>query len=174
MNRPRDPEGYVQSNYIGPLNPCKGPNDLETARCWFRQEERRRPQFKQKLQDLEHAGGDVILEQIKKEIRDALQPNNYGVNAEEVFADLFLPNRVPLTGYKKMLWLVGSKDNGHWNTVQEKALELKTANEFRKRNPQTPIRVTLFDLPITHYAHIEKPRQLAGGLVAGLKWLVER
>ena len=37
----------------------------------------------------------------------------------------------------------------------------------------TPIRVLLFDLPMTHYGHIEKPRQLAGGLVAALTWLTQ-
>ena len=30
-----------------------------------------------------------------------------------------------------------------------------------------------FDVPITHYGHIERPKQLAGGLVAALQWLVE-
>lgn len=52
--------------------------------------------------------------------------------------------------------------------------EARIAKEFRKRNPDIPIRVAVFDLPITHYGHIEKPRQLAGGFVAALKWLVER
>ena len=45
------------------------------------------------------------------------------------------------------------------------------ANEFREANPDVPIRVLLFDVPMTHYGHIEQPRQLAGGLVAGLRWL---
>jgi len=29
----------------------------------------------------------------------------------------------------------------------------------------------VFDVPMTHYGHIEKPRELAGGLVAALRWL---
>jgi len=31
----------------------------------------------------------------------------------------------------------------------------------------------LFDVPITHYAQIERLRELAGALVAGLRWLAK-
>ena len=34
-------------------------------------------------------------------------------------------------------------------------------------------RVLAFDVPMTHYGHVEKPRQLAGGLVAALTWLTQ-
>jgi hypothetical protein len=33
--------------------------------------------------------------------------------------------------------------------------------------------VALFDAPITHYGHIERPKEVAGGMVAALKWLME-
>ena len=175
--RPRKPEGdegYVQSRYIGPLNPCKGANDAEVAKCWFRQEERRRPQFKQVLQDAEHQGADALLDRFKKEIREVLAGNGFGVKPEEVIADLFTTNRAPLTGYKKMLWLAARLDHGHWNFKDPaKAGDLRVANEFRKRNPQAPIRVAVFDVPMTHYGHIERPKQVAAGLVAGLQWLAE-
>ena len=172
---PDGEEGYVQSRYIGPLNPCKGGSEVEVARCWFRQEERRRPQFKQVLQDAEHNGADEVRERYQKEIRETLAGNTLGAKPEEVLADLFITNRAPLTGYRKMLWLVGRLDNGHWNYKNpEKASELLVANEFRKRNPQIPIRVAVFDVPVTHYAHIEQPKQLAGGMLAGLQWLLER
>ena len=77
-----------------------------------------------------------------------------------------------LTGYRKMLWTVGKLD-GHASMRNGIPSEARTANEFRKHNPDIPIRVALFDLPITHYAHIERPRELAGALVAGLRWLVK-
>ncbi|OFV98528.1 MAG: hypothetical protein A3H28_09200 [Acidobacteria bacterium RIFCSPLOWO2_02_FULL_61_28] len=175
--RARTPDGedsYVQSRYIGPLNPCKGANELEVAKCWFRQEERRRPQFKQVFQDAEHQGADALLDRYKKEVREALIGNAFGVKPEEVIADLFITNRAPLTGYKRMLWLVARLDNGHWNYRNpQRAAEVQVANEFRKLNPQAAIRVAAFDAPMTHYGHIERPKQLAGGLVAALRWLVE-
>ena len=175
--RARTPDGedsYIQSRYIGPLNPCKGANELEVAKCWFRQEERRRPQFKQVFQDAEHQGADALLDRYKKEVREALIGNAFGVKPEEVIADLFITNRAPLTGYKRMLWLVARLDNGHWNYRNpERAAEVQVANEFRKLNPQAAIRVAAFDAPMTHYGHIERPKQLAGGLVAALRWLVE-
>jgi hypothetical protein len=164
-------EYAFESVYIGPLNPCKGKDKLEVALCWFRQEERRRPQFKQKLQDLEHSGADLLLEQTSVEIRLALKASGSTIAAEQVVADLFSTNRVPLTGYRKMLWMVGKLD-GHGRIEEGIPSEARIANEFRKHNPQAQIRTALFDLPITHYGHIERPRQLAGAFVAGLKWLV--
>ncbi len=168
-------ETYVKSKYIGPLNPCKGSDAAEVARCWFRQEERRRPQFKQELQDAEHtAGVDAARDSIEKGIRAALADNEYGVKPDEVVADLFSTNNSPVTGYKKMLWMAGRLDNGHWNDKDpDRAGDLRVANQFRKLNPQATIRVAFFDLPMTHYGHIEKPRQLAGAMVAALKWLVQ-
>ena len=77
----------------------------------------------------------------------------------------------PLTGYRKMIWTTAQLDTGHWNADPAQARELLIADEFRMHNPDIPIRVLLFDVPMTHYGHIEKPRQLAGGLVAALRWL---
>ena len=186
--RTRTAEAYaLDGAYIGPLNPCLdtrtagtfGPDGrpvdadkLKVARCWFKQEERRRPQFKQKLQDLEHGGADELREQTSKEIRDALRGSSVEASADEVIADLFLPSRTGVTGYRKMLWTVGKLD-GHASMRNGIPSEARTANEFRKHNPDIPIRVALFDVPITHYGHIERPRELAGALVAGLAWLVK-
>ncbi len=172
--RARSPGEYAyESVYIGPLNPCKGKDKLEVATCWFRQEERRRPVFKQKLQDVEHSGADVLLEQTAIEIRAALRTNNSSLNAQEVISDLFMTNRAPMTGYKKMIWLVGKLD-GHARIENGIPSEAEIANEFRKRNPGVPIRVALFDLPITHYAHVERPKQLASAMITALKWLQEK
>ncbi len=73
-----------------------------------------------------------------------------------------------------MIWTTARLDTGHWNAEIEKASALLIANEFRNKNPSAPIRVMLYDLQMTHYGHIEKPRQLAGGIVTALKWLYEK
>ena len=91
---------------------------------------------------------------------------------ECMLADLFSTSNVPLTGYKKMLWLVGKLD-GHGRIRDGIPGDARIANQFREHNPQTPIRVGLFDTPMTHYGYMEMPKQLAAGMVAGLKWLVE-
>ena len=171
--RPRSPEGYVRSRYVGPLNPVGGGSELEVARRWHELEGTRRPQFKQVLQDLEHQGAVELRERAAKEIRQALDGNKLGVNPEEVIPDLFTTVRAPVAGYHKMIWTVAEKDNGHWNSDPEKALEFRLAKAFRRQNPDIPIRVMLFDLPMTHFGHIEKARQLAGGLLAAMRWLVE-
>ena len=91
-----------------------------------------------------------------------------------MIADLFSTTRSTVHGYNKMIWTVGALDDGHWDKNPSEARELQVADEFRKANPGIPIRVLLFDVPMTHYGHIEKPRQLAGGLIAALRWLSER
>ena len=96
-----------------------------------------------------------------------------GVDAEEVIRDLFTTMRAPLTGWRRMIWTVARLDDGHWDKDATKARELQVADEFRRHNPGVPVRVLLFDVPMTHYGHIERPRQLAGGLVAALTWLVQ-
>jgi len=42
---------------------------------------------------------------------------------------------------------------------------------FRENNPEAAIRVQLFDLPITHYGHIERPREVAAGLLGAAYWV---
>jgi hypothetical protein len=183
--RIRSAEEYAfDSDYIGPLNPCLDqkndkrdqegrPDDkLQVATCWFKREERRRPGFKQKLQDLEHGGAVELREQTAKEIRDALRDNALGVKPDEVISDLFITSRAPMTGYRKMLWTVGKLD-GHARIRDGVLSEARVAEQFRKHNPGIPIRTLLFDVPMTHFGHIERPRQLAGALVAGIRWLVE-
>lgn len=61
-----------------------------------------------------------------------------------------------------MIWTTARLDTGHWNTNTEEARELLVANEFRRKNPGAPIRVLLFDLPMTYYGHIEKPDNWRG------------
>ena len=105
--------------------------------------------------------------------RQTLQGNPFGVNSDEVVADLFSTMRSAVTGYQKMIWTTSKLDDGHWDPDLSQARELRVANEFRKNNPDIPVRVLLFDVPMTHFGHVEKPRQLAGGLLAALQWLVQ-
>lgn len=170
--RSRPTEGYTKG-YLGPLNPVWDPNKsrLEVAEHWQGLERRRRPNFKQPLQDIEHNSADNLREHVSAQIKQTIGESGFDVNTDEVLADLFSTMRSSQTGYKKMIWTTTSLDEGHWNPKVEEARELLIANEFRKKNPGVPIRVLLFNVPMTHYGHIEKPRELSGGILAAIKWL---
>jgi hypothetical protein len=170
--RARTPDQYSRG-YLGPLNPFWNPEKSrqEMADQWMGREERRRAQFKQPLQDMEHSSAANLRSQVAAQIRETLDGNTLGVSADEVIGDLFSTMNSPVSGYRKMIWTTARLDTGHWNADLSKARELLIAEEFRELNPDTPIRVLLFDVPMTHYGHIEKPRQLAGGLLAALRWL---
>jgi hypothetical protein len=172
---PRPARTYSSTGYLGPLNPVwdSTMTRLEVATRWMTLENTRRPQFKQTLQNIEHNSADNLRDHVAGQIRQALDGNKLGVKPEEVINDLFTTMRAPVTGYRKMIWTVAASDDGHWGKDPAKARELQVANEFRKANPDAPIRVLLFDLPMTHYGHVERPRQLAGGLVAALTWLTQ-
>src|SRR5437773_3138376 len=86
--RARDPQGYISSNYIGPLNPLKGRTPLDVAKAWFQAEERRRPQFKQTLQDMEHQGFTEHRARLEKEIREVHEGNKFGIKPGDVIRDL--------------------------------------------------------------------------------------
>ena len=171
--RSRDPAGYVASKYVGPLNPMPGTSPLEVARAWFAAESRRRPQFKQVLQDMEHQGMVEHRARLEHEIRDTLRGTRV-VNADEVIRDLFSTMSPPLKGYRRMAWVVGKLDNGHWDARPEAAREWKMAERFRKENPGAPVRVLLVDAPVTHYGHIERPKQLAAVLLDVVRWVSGR
>ena len=169
--RARDAAGYVSSQYVGPLNPIKGSSPLAVAQGWFAAENRRRPQFKQVLQDMEHQGFVEHRPRLEREIRDALRGNPYRVNADHVIGELFSTMTPPLSGYSKMAWVVGRLDNGHWDAKPEDAREYQIATRFRKANPHAPIRVLAIDAPLTHYGHIERPKQLAAVLIDAARWV---
>ena len=168
--RPRTVAEYSRS-YIGPLNPLGPGTPLEIAQRWFAREERRRPQFKQVLQDLEHQGSIERRDDTIVEIRAAIAAAGVTVNPDHVVADLFSTTKVPLVGYRRMIWTAALGDDGHWDPVPERARELFVADAFRRANPHADVRVLVFGAPMSHYGHIEKPRQLAGGLLAAVKWL---
>ncbi len=172
--RARTPDQYARG-YLGPLNPFWDPARprQEIAAAWMGAEEHRRAQFKQPLQDMEHSSAINLLPQVSAQIRETLADNPYGIEAQEVIDDLFSTMRAPVAGYRKMIWTTGKLDSNHWNEDPAKAREVLISAEFRDANPDIPIRVLVFDVPLTHYGHIEKPRQLAGGLVAALRWLAD-
>jgi hypothetical protein len=172
--RSRPPSNYA-GGYLGPLNPVWDStlSREAVAERWMALEDQRRPQFKQPLQSMEHNSADNLREHVATQIRKFLQGNKLGIQPDEVAADLFSTTRSPLTGYRKMIWTTAQLDDGHWDPDPAKARELQIANEFRAKNPNIPIRVLVFDVPMTHYGQVEKPRQLAGGLVAALRWLIQ-
>lgn len=167
--RSRDPAGYISSRYVGPLNPLPGGSPLEVAQAWFAAEGRRRPQFKQVLQDMEHQGMVEHRARLEREIRETVRGTS--VNADEVIRDLFSTMSPPLAGYRRMAWVVGKLDNGHWDARPAMAREWKMAERFRRENPGAPVRVLLVDANVTHYAHIERPKQLAAVLVDAVRWV---
>jgi pimeloyl-ACP methyl ester carboxylesterase len=172
--RARDAAGYISSNYIGPLNPMQTPSvssPLAVAEAWFAAENRRRPQFKQVLQDLEHQGMIEHRARLEQEIRNTVRGTPYGVDADEVIRDLFATMSPPLNGYRRMAWIVGRLDDGHWDPNPKQAREWNIAARFRKENPGSPIRLLLIDSPLSHYGHIERPKQLAAVILDAAKWL---
>lgn len=43
-----------------------------------------------------------------------------------------------------------------------------------KNNPQSTVRVLELDLPMTHYGHVEAPRQLADVFIQAVAWLTQK
>ena len=173
--RIRDAAGYVADGYIGPLNPCAkaGMESLAVAARWLSLVERNRPNIKQALQDLEHRGMMELQPELEAEINRVLMKSSLDVDPKDVCKDLFATSKAPNTGYDRMVWIVGKWDQKHWNkSTPEQAQELAIANQFRVRNPGAAIRVLVFDLPLTHYGHVEKPRGVAAGLISAVHWLV--
>ena len=55
-----------------------------------------------------------------------------------------------------------------------KAIEVFVANEYRAKNPNAEIRLINWDLPMSHYEHLEMPRELAGAAFAVVEWLIQQ
>lgn len=173
--RGRSPGNYQRSGYVGPLNPCQasGLSDLDVAGRWLDREGRRRPNFKQVLQDLEHKGMVELLPKLESELREVLDRTGMEIQLEDIRRDLFSGNHSVLTGYRSMAWVVGKWDQGHWHRESpQKARELTIAGQFRRLNPEARIRILVLDMPLTHYGHIEAPGEVAGCLLAAAQWLI--
>ena len=187
--RARDAEGMTHG-YIGPFDPflevqstniydwyfrILGDHDLilNTAKAYFASESTRRPYFKQHLQDTEHIGEIESRERMIEDIKEAATESGLPVNTEDVIIDLFSTLKTDMTGYNKMVWTTSTLDEGHWDIDPAKARELYIVNQFRKENPQAEIKMLIYDTLMTHIGYAEKPRQLAGGAYAVIKWLYD-
>jgi len=172
----RDPASYARG-YSGFLNPLYEPgmSHLQIADRWLAAEARRRPNFKQQLQNLEH-GADLGLKAwVEVEIETTLSRtgNPWRIPVEDVAKDLFSTNFTRMDGFKRMVWTTAHFDRNHWNPEEpSKSIELFVADQYRAKNPQAEIRVLNWDLPMTHYGHLELPLQLAAAHFEVVRWLI--
>ena len=146
---------------------------LQIAERWLEAEGRRRPNFKQQIQQIEHSRALGEKGRIEVEIERILKKtgNPWGVNLEDVNADLFSSYYTRMDGYTHMVWTVAQHDRNHWAPEDPmEAREVFIANEYRAKNPNAKIRIIVWDLPMTHYGHIEMPRQLASATYSVLRW----
>ncbi|MEY4879169.1 MAG: hypothetical protein RJB62_638 [Pseudomonadota bacterium] len=171
----RDPEGY-SDGYSGILNPMYEPGFTmrQVAENWLASEDRRRPNFKQQLQNWEH--GDLLTLRARTEVRieeHLLETGNpWGVVLDDVNKDLFATHYTRMDGFERMVWMTARWDTNHWNPDdQAKSPEIFVANEYRRKNPEADIRLINWDLPMTHYGHLELPRELAGATYSVVRWL---
>lgn len=171
----RTPDVYSRG-YSGVLNPMYEPgmSMYQVAEHWLAAEARRRPNFKQQLQNWEHgpllrlkARAEVVLEATLERTG-----NPWGVELEEVSKDLFATHYTSMVGFSKMVWMTARWDTNHWVPEdQMKAPELFVANEYRRKNPAAEIRLINWDLRMTHYGHQEMPRELAAATYSVVRWL---
>jgi hypothetical protein len=173
----RDPPSYSRG-YSGFLNPLyeAGMSHLQIAEKWLATEARRRPNFKQQMQNLEHGTDLGQKAEVENEIDMLLKTsgNPWGIVAEDVYKDLYVTNFTRLDGYKRMVWTTAHFDRNHWNPEEPmKSVEVFVANEYRMKNPTADIRILNFDPPMTHYGHLELPRQLAAAHYSVVRWLVK-
>jgi hypothetical protein len=171
----RTPEVY-SDGYSGVLNPFyeQGMTMLEVAEIWLGAEARRRANFKQQLQNWEHtnllslkARTEVILED-----HLAATGNPWGISLEEVNKDLFATHFTRMDGFTRMVWMTARWDTNHWDPHdQSKSPEIFVTNEYRRKNPNGELRLINWDLPMTHYGHLELPRELAGATFSVVRWL---
>jgi hypothetical protein len=172
----RDPPSYARG-YSGFLNPLYEPgmSHLQIAERWLAAEARRRPNFKQPLQNLEHGADLGQKAWVENEIDTLLRRtgNPWRIAAEDVAKDLFATSFTRMDGFKRMVWTTAHFDRNHWNPEQPmKSIEVFIANEYRSKNPDAQIRLINWDPPMTHYGHLELPKQLAAAHYSVVRWLV--
>jgi hypothetical protein len=87
--------------------------------------------------------------------------------------DLYATHFTRLDGFSRMVWTTAHFDRNHWNPEDPmKAIEVFVANEYRAKNPNAEIRLINWDPPMTHYGHLELPKQLAAAHYSVVRWLV--
>ena len=87
-----------------------------------------------------------------------------------LFTCAYLPGGIPGPDARLCCWHVAEPltiGKGEWAYN-----EVFVANEYRAKNPTADIRVLNFDPPMTHYGHLELPRQLAAAHFSVVRWLV--
>lgn len=187
--RGRSPEGYIHG-YVGPFSPFldEPVTDLlswyfmiisepdlmiDIAHEWFDKVYARRPFFKQHIQDIEHIPEPEQREYMIATLHEAVAAAHLDVDTDRVIAEYFSTLRPQMDGYRRMVYTTSMLDEGHWDPNPERARELYVANQFREANPDAEIRVLVYNALMTHVGYTEKPRQLAGGMLAAIKWLYE-
>ena len=170
----RNPEGYSRG-YSGFLNPLyeAGMSHYQIAERWLEAEGRRRANFKQQIQNLEHGGGIEQKGRVEVEIENLLKKtgNPWGVNLEDVSKDLFSTHYTRMDGYTQMVWTVAHYDRNHWVPEDPmKSVEVFFANEYRAKNPNAKVRLMVWDPLMTHYGHLEMPKQLAAATYSVVRW----
>lgn len=173
----RTPTVYART-YSRWLNPLYEPGDsvFAIATKWLDAEGRRRANFKQPLQDLEHSDNFKMKGEVEVAIERALAKtgNPWKINVEEIQKDLCSTSFAPTTGYKTMVWCVAKLD-GHWNALYpDMGGDVTLAKEYLRRNPTAKVRVIGWDLNMTHYGHVELPEQLAAGFVDVVDWMMKQ
>lgn len=165
--------GY--SWFLNPLYvPGMGPKDIAAA--WLEAESRRRPQFKQQIQDLEHGASISEKGYVETEIKRLVTAagNPWNINLEDVDKDLYSTHYTRMDGFKKMVWTVGHFDRNHWLPEDPmNAPEVYVASQYREVNPDAQIRLIVWDPPLTHYGHLELPKQLAAADYSVVRWLMQ-
>ncbi|MEY4643141.1 MAG: hypothetical protein RLZZ227_3135, partial [Pseudomonadota bacterium] len=172
----RDVAAYSRG-YSWFLNPLYEPGmSLEDiAGVWLEAESRRRPQFKQQIQDIEHGSGYAEKGYVELEIKRLLAEsgNPWNVDFEEVQSELMSTYFARITGFDKMVWTVAHMDRNHWLPEDPmKSEEVFVAEQFRAANPDATIRLINWDPMMTHYGHLELPRQKAAADYSVIRWLV--
>ena len=148
----RSPKGYEKN--VGIHQPWGAPDR------WFELENDRRTQLKPFLQEIEHQGLDVLLDEVR---RKSNLPDE----------ELFVTMRADLNRLrdKKMLYFVGQSDKGHWLEHGDRGLRFRREGygmlELAKYTKKLRL-VVLSEL--THYGHIELHNdKLANLMVTGFK-----
>ncbi|HLP26130.1 MAG TPA: hypothetical protein VK477_10655 [Acidobacteriota bacterium] len=171
----RNKETYARG-YSRWLNPLYEPGDstYQIAEKWLAAEGRRRANFKQQIQSIEH-GGDIHLKgwiEVSIEKLLAQTGNPWGVNLEEVSAELFSTHYTRMDGYRRMVWTTAHYDRNHWVPEDPmKSVEVFFANEYRRVNPTAEVRLINWDPLMTHYGHVELPKELAAATYSVVRWL---
>ncbi len=171
----RTPEVY-SDGYSGVLNPMyeQGMTMLEVAERWLSAEARRRANFKQQLQNWEHSDSLYLRARTEVLLEEHLHAtgNPWGIELEDVNKYLFATHFTRMDGFSRMVWMTARWDTNHWDPDdQMQSPEIFVANEYRKKNPDGELRLINWDLPMTHYGHVELPRELAGATYSVVRWL---